>query len=573
MFRLPNAQNTARTRAPVGNITSLGIPAKGINARDALALMKPDTAISLNNVLCEAYGLKTRKGYTEWATNLPPLSPSTPVPVATVMSYYPATASPAPLAGTVRRVGIFTRLITEQPLAATPPAGKLFAARGGVVYDVTAGGVGPWTAEAGVSGAGDYWTWLNFQNIAGAWLLACNNEGGYAIYNGATWSMPVAGTAPGEIDGANPANFVYVIEHKKRLWFIEKNTTKAWYLPVGQITGLVKEFNFGEQFRSGGHLVALSTWTVDGGVGVDDHLIAVSSQGDVVVYKGTDPNSAADWMIQGVWHVGPLPVGRRAVFNTGADVHILSQFGVTPVSLLLGSTELGVVEQRRVTYMIGPLVARLMRQYSGLDGWQVRTLAKEELLIIGIPREAQEHGGQYFALKFPSGGWSLVSDVPYASFVNVDAAVFSGTNDGRVVRAFDGPLDNVLVNDVRSGVPIQCQVTPSYQALGAPGVNKRIMLIRPTFITTITPTLKIQVLTDYGPPKPGVTPTLPDIASSRWDEDRWNQARWSGVQDPIKEWFGCHGVGFVATAQLDYKCTGDTVLASIDFWTEQGGVM
>lgn len=573
MFRLAGPQNTRRARPQVGAITPLAIPAKGINARDSLALMGPENAISLVNVLCEPYGLRTRKGYSEWAKNLPPLDPPTVTPVATVMMHYPAlTPTLVALAKPMSARPIFTRLLTEPRAPATPPVGTLFAARDGKLFNVTAGGVGPWVAEAGVAGASDFWTWLNFQNLAGSFLVATNDAGGYALYNGAAWVVPVMGSGAGQIDGIDPAKFCFVVEHKKRLWFIEKDSTKSWYLPVGQITGLAKEFNFGEQFKHGGHLVALACWTVDGGIGVDDYFVAVSSQGDVALYKGTDPDSPTDWAIVGVWHVGALPVGRRPVVNTGADVYILSQFGVTPISLLLNAPQQGLLEQRRTTYLIAPLIARLMREFSNLTGWQIYTLPKEELFLIGVPREAQQFGGQYFVLKLSTGGWSLTKDVPYASFVNADQSVFAGTNDGRVVRAFDGPLDNVLIGS-QVGVPIQCQVTPAYQPLGAPGYQKMILLIRPTFITTITPTLRLQILTDYGPPKPAVVPTLPDISVSRWNEDLWDTAKWSGVQDPIHRWLGCHGVGFAATAQLDYKAGGDTVLASIDFWTQQGGVM
>lgn len=573
MFRVATAQNTPRARPPVGSLTPLAIPAKGINARDSLALMGPEYAISLVNVLCEPYGLRTRRGYTEWAKNLPPLNPPNVVPVATMMHYYPATAVVAVLDKLVAARSIITRLLVEGRAASVPPVGKLFAARGGKVFDVTAGGIGPWVEEAVVAGASDYWTWMNFQNVAGSFLVAANNAGGYAIYNGAAWSMPVAGAGVGQIDNVDPALFCHVVEHKKRLWFVKKGSTSGWYLPVGQITGAATEFNFGEQFRSGGHLVALASWTVDGGVGIDDHLVAVGSQGDIVVYKGDDPDDPSSWALRGVWHVGALPVGRRSVFNTGGDVHILSQFGITPLSVLLNSsTELGVIEQRRVSYLIGPLIARLMRDYSALQGWQIRTLPKEELIVLGVPREAQQFGGQYFAMKVTSGGWSLVKDVPYASFVTIDNAIFAGTFDGRVVRAFDGPLDNVLIGET-TGAAIQCQVTPAFQPLGSPGAQKRVLLIRPTFITTITPTLRLRILLDYGPPKPANVPTLPDLAESKWNEDLWNVGQWSGVQDPIHEWLGCHGVGFAATAQLDYKTGGDTVLAALDFWTEQGGVM
>src|SRR5262245_21200697 len=307
MFRLATPQNTRRSRGEVGNLTSLAIPAKGINARDSLALMGPDNAISLVNVLCEAYGLRTRKGYSEWATNLPPLSPSGVMPVYTMMHWYPATAVVTPLTRAMTARSSMTRLMVAEPRSVTAaPVGKLFAARGGSLYDVTNGGVGPWTAQAGISAAGDFWTWLNFQNVAGSFLVVTNDAGKYAYYNGSTWTVPTMGTGAGQIDGVDPAKFCFVIEHKERLWFIEEQTAKAWYLPVGQITGIAKPFSFGEQFRHGGHLVALACWTVDGGVGVDDYLVAVGSQGDVALYKGTDPDSASAWAIQGVWHIGAL---------------------------------------------------------------------------------------------------------------------------------------------------------------------------------------------------------------------------------------------------------------------------
>src|SRR5262245_58448368 len=156
MFRLATQQNTPRSRPNVGVITPLRLPVKGLNTRDALAAMGPDSAINLSNVLVDSYGLRTRKGYIEWAINLPSNSN-----VSTVMNYYPATIAPVAAA-----------------LGATlvPPVGKLFAAtNGGRLYDVTAGGVGPWASQAGVLGPSDFWSWLNFQNVAGSFLIIANH--------------------------------------------------------------------------------------------------------------------------------------------------------------------------------------------------------------------------------------------------------------------------------------------------------------------------------------------------------------------------------------------------------------
>jgi hypothetical protein len=574
MFRVATTQNTPRAQAQLGTLSPLAIPAKGLNARDVLALMGPEYAISMVNAMCEPYGLRTRKGYTEWANNLPAA-----VPVRTMLHYYPATANPpSALSKIMRAKPISLRLFAEARVAAFPPAGKLFAATFGHLYDVTAGGPGPWTAEAGVGApsAGDYWTWINFQNLAGSFLVACNNDGGYSYYDGAAWHTPVAGAGVGEINGCDPAKFCFVVEYMKRLWFVEKDSTRAWYLPVSQITGTVTEFNFGEQFAHGGHLVALARWTVDAGTDMNDNLVAVSSQGDVVVYQGTDPSTVDTFSLKGVWYVGPLPIGRRSVINTGADVHILSQFGVTPLSRLLTTIDMAQQETMRLTYMISPLIARLMREASNLEGWKIVTIAKEELFLIGIPRDALEFGGQFFGLKISTGGWSLLNHLPYASFTSVDADTFAGTFDGRIVRAFDGPLDNVLMG-ATAGEPIKCQVTPAYNSMEqsfTTGAQQKVFkMLRPTFISTATPSVSVAILTDYGGPSAGVVPTVPEIAEALWDVDLWDEAEWSGVQDPVKWWIGINGVGFTGTAQIDYICGGDTVLASIDFWTERGGVL
>jgi len=66
---------------------------------------------------------------------------------------------------------------------------------------------------------------------------------------------------------------------------------------------------------------------------------------------------------------------------------------------------------------------------------------------------------------------------------------------------------------------------------------------------------------------------LPIIVDSYWDIDKWDEARWAGLHEPIRNWLGVHGIGFVGTVQMDYRASGDTLLTSIDFWTQQGGVM
>jgi hypothetical protein len=39
------------------------------------------------------------------------------------------------------------------------------------------------------------------------------------------------------VDGVNPKTFVFVTVYRNRLWFIEQNSTRAWYLGTGVIAG------------------------------------------------------------------------------------------------------------------------------------------------------------------------------------------------------------------------------------------------------------------------------------------------------------------------------------------------
>lgn len=588
MFR-GAGQVVRKAQEATGKITTLAVPYKGLNARSPFSATGPEFAISLRNAIPESFGLRTRKGYTEWAREIPGGS----VPVNSILSYFPAVAAVSTSAP-MQKEDLSTLMFNTRVSRAGTPPGQLFAAKGDLIYNVTAGGVGPWVPEVGVSGAGSYWNGVNFQNIAGAFLCVCNEQGGYAIYGTATgWEMPIQGTLPGQINGVNPATLCLVTIWKRRLWFIQLGTTKAWYLPVDSITGDATEFDFGSLFPHGGTLAYLANWTVEGGAGIDDNLVAISSQGDVAIYKGTDPDTADTFSQIGVWYVGPLPVGRRQVLSTGGEVYILSQFGVMPVSRLLQTTSLAAEDQQHLSFNVDPIVARLMQDYSTFQGWQIVDLAKEELLVIGIPKEATQFGGMYLAYKATTQGWAFLTDTTYASLVNIGALIYAGTTDGRVVRAFDGPLDNVLLSAnligsfsnafssafgggyglSSTGLGIACQVTPAYQPMGDPGYVKRFTMVRPSFTARVVPTLTLQILTDYGAPAPPVSPTLPIDTQAKWDVALWDVGKWTGILPPIRNWLGCSGYGFSATVQLDYVTGGDTLLTAIDFWSEQGGVM
>lgn len=536
---------TAKQKAPkglpaTGELTPLTVPYKGLNARSPFAVMDGQYAISAINVTAEAFGMRSRKGYLEWANSIPG---GTLIPVSTIMSYWPATAV----------------------------ANKIFAAKGNVIYNVTAGGTGPWVAELGVAGTSDYWTAINYQNIAGSFMTITNDNGGYSYYNGAAWATPTMGVGVGQIANVNPALFCHVAQWGKRLWFTEKNSTRAWYLPAENITGAATAFDFGSEFSKGGYLVMIVSWTIDGGNGMDDKLVAVGSNGDVVIYAGTDPATPDTFSKVGSFNCGPLPSGRRCASQDGGEVYILSQLGLVPLSKLLIATSISAEAQQHISYLVDPLITSFMKSYAYSAGWQLFSLPREELQLIGVPRASLTRNCEFLAYKVPTQAWSTVKDTTYAHMVTIGTTIYAGTTDGRVVKAYEGQLDNILIGQT-TGNPIKCQVTPAYNPLGdKAGFQRRITMVRPSFLGAAAPVVSVKVLVDYSPAGALTVPSLPTIQDSQWNLGVWDTAKWGGLLAPIRKWLGCYGVGYAATPQIDYACAGDTLLTSIDFWTIPGG--
>lgn len=594
MFAQP--QRVHRAVDQNGQIMAGRLPVGGINTRDPLARMPPDDAIDLINLLVDHFGLSSRGGYEWWAYNLPGNAK-----VPTLMSYYPATSGPS---GVRRLQSNVYSLPDVVPLADITVSGQLFACTNLAIFDITAGGGGPWTAQTGVGGvSSDYWTWLNFQNAGGNFLLACNNEGAYVSYGGAAFSdgfsngfstatsgftRVTEGVSAGQINGINPDLFVYLMVWKRRVWFIEKESSRAWYLPVEQITGTATQFDFGPHFRHGGRLVALVNWTLDGGEGIDDYLVAVSSEGDIVIFKGYDPDSADTdpnaFQLHGIWYVGALPLGYRTVDPYGGDVYILSLQGVTALSELVSGSGGPTADQHSsfigdVSSKINPIITVYMRESSRNLGWELKFLPTVDMMAIHSPQVVIREGVNIFARKLEQGAWSRLADLPIATLMSHDALVFGGgdpvalsTAGGKVYLMFENTIDDVPPNS-SLGAPrgINLRVIPAYSDFGAPGMLKSFPMVRPSILVEAKPSLGVKILIDYQNPAYVSVPTLPQVIASFWDVDLWNVGLWGGTPTPVRKWLGTIGAGFAGTVQMDFVGLGRFRLTNIDFWVKAGG--
>lgn len=549
MFRTPATGPSGFPRTH--EIKTGPAPVGGLNARDPLPAMPPQDAVKLVNWIPDVGGVRSRKGYVEWAINFP-----SDKAVETVMPYLGPDASfPA---------GTFLTTPTTMP-------GTLFAATEDGIYDVTSQTNAPVLSQA-LSGA-DFAGWIShcaMTNAGGTFLLCCSESDGYLYYNGATWAIPTMGGGAGQIANVDPADFVHVLVWKNRAWFVERDSTRCWYLGVDSITGAATKFDFGPLLKKGGHVAYLANWTIDAGTGVDDFLVVVGSNGDVLVYKGTDPSSSTTFGLVGTWFVGQIPVGRRGYCQYGGDLVLVSAEGVFPVSYVTrGGADLLVASSKEYSSKISPLMGASLRSTFTIRGWQLMLHPTERLLLVNVPDINTSVNFQY-AMSTVLNAWTTFEGIPTYCYGISAGYAFAGTQDGRVLLILSGGGDAVEYGET-VGSPISGFVQPSFSYFDTPALEKIFHMARATFLSLDEPQYVADVNVNFEVADPYGVPEYNPIDLARWDQDAFEQAKWVGGIRAWSEWISTPALGFCGSLALKTSVPGDTVLASVDYMFEVGG--
>lgn len=520
MIRAPALRRGPARGLQKSQTTSLPPPTGGWNAHDPLAAMPAGDAVVLENWFPKAGDVEIRPGAIQWATGF----------------------ASAPLS----------------LMAWNGPASqKLFAATATGIYDVSAGAAIGAPVTAVTSG---YVRSTNFQVAGGQYLVVVNGTDKLKLYNGTTW-QDIDGTSTPAITGLATTSLDHVAVSCRRLWFVGKNSTSAWYLPVAQVGGALTEFALGQVFSRGGRLVAISTWTVDGGDGADDYTVFVSSEGEVAVYKGTDPASAATFYKVGVYYIGE-PIGKNCFCKYGGDLLLLTQNGLFPLSRALQSAT--VNRESALTSKIDSAFAEAASLYGANPGWQVISYPKGNVLLVNIPITAT-YTVQY-AMNTITGAWCKFTGWTANAWEVFGEFLYFASLD-KTAKAWTGRSD--------FGAAIVARGQQAYNHFRVMGRTKHFKLVRPLVVIDGEITLQLGFDYDYASlPFDSAVTTAPNIGSL-WDTARWDQVVWAPDSEAKREWvtvFGqeCFSAAFrlqVATKSVNVKWS------ATDFVYEVGGVL
>lgn len=388
---------------------------------------------------------------------------------------------------------------------------KLFSAAGTQIFDITAGGV----AVSVVTGqTGARWSVQQYTNVGGSFLRLVNGVDTPLLYDGTTWATTaITGT------GLTANNLSVVCAYRSRLWFIEKNTTKIWYLATDAVSGAATAFPVGGSMKYGGVLVAMGVWSIPNQQGITQCLVFITSEGEILVYTGSDPTTAGGFTLLGTFKIGK-PMGYdRCLLNVGADLAIMTTDGIIPitkaVSLDRGATDLG-----SITAPIAPTWLQTVAD-NGMtsDEWQLTGFARRRMAVVNLPEGA---GPYQYVMNTETGAWCRFYGLAATCWGVWQDRLFFGTASGNVCEAEVGSND--------SGNPIDCLMVGAWQRFGDGISPKYSTMIGASLQSGASTNIYLGVSADYSVTIPAALANLlPTTNPAKWDVSFWDQSYFVGT--------------------------------------------
>lgn len=504
-------------------------PVKGLNFRKPAINLDPQEALLLDNILPKASSGELRAGYVVYTTGIP---------------------------GAVVTLAPFIGNATDDK--------RVFAFNDqGDIYDVTHPGEHIVSLARTTQRDGN-WDYTNSQGPVENYLILVSPEGGYWTYSKSD------GLKQREITGdAKGKRFSAVFNWKDRVWLIEENSTKAYYLGTGAIQGEAQMFDFGPVMNQGGWLSYGSNWTFNAGYDIDDYLVLVTSSGEVIVYKGYDPSDINTFNLQGVWYIGKTPVGNKCFTQFGGEMFVMSSLGVVPISKLVNGQ---VANEYSVSSAnVAPKLHAVFTEYCNDFGWEMDMIYNQSFLMLKTPiQRSGKHS--YWVMNVQTGAWGTISGMPMNCATQVDEKVYFGTANGEVCVAFVGDTDaSTILGD--AGRPIIGRYMGGFSDYGDPTHLKIWQLARPVFMSKDTPSVGVRMLTEYDQAMPSIDMLGGGGSGGRFDDDNWNQCVWAGGANTFTAWSGLNGMGYYGAIGMSVTGPAATQYISTNVTLTVGGAM
>jgi hypothetical protein len=347
--------------------------------------------------------------------------------------------------------------------------------------------------------------------------------------------------------------FHIVVAHMNRLFFADQGNLAVYYLPLQTKAGEVKILPLNAYFKRGGFIKAMYTWSVDGGVGIDDMLAIFTSNGECAIFAGSDPDS--NFSLKGIFRFD-APMSKHSIVNYGGELYVLISTGLVPMSTLMKaeSEQLGQVDKSVLSMFMADST-----RYADRPGWQAILNPQSGRVFCNAPQGAPNVYHQ-MVRHMPRPVWSQFEGVPARCWAWMYPYMWFGDDKGNIYQGHTS-----FLND--DGKPIQVDVQMAWSQYKTPGV-KHFKMIKVYFTSDGEVQMALDVKVDYDLTRPE---NFPDVTfrqpGASWDTATWDVDYWASGPLPNSNWTGVGRLGrvggprFTAAIQdCEFSITGFDVI-------------
>lgn len=481
------SQHSAFRRVPVNpqvatkqETITFPAPVRGLVLNENESYMQPGGAVVVDNWRPTLKGVAVRGGHTQWAA-LPETTP-----VISMFSYKSGAIA------------------------------KMFAGNATKLYDVTT--VTPVVVKTG-QGDGNY-SASQLANSGGDFLIAVNDSGDFPLrFDGTTWTVLNADQINGPVGTTveHGRNLVHVCKYRNRWFFIESNSMNAWYLGLNSVSGTLQQIPLSGAATKGGKLLYCATWSIDAGDGIDDKIVFGTDLGEIIVFTGSDPSTAASWRQEGRYDMSP-PLGKNATLQVGGDLLVACVDGILPTS--------GAITKDRAELELAAISRSIKTMWRDevnakrASPWTMCKWDEYGAIFVTLPMGTAGNT-RCLTVNAATGAWARYTGWDAMAFAKLGANMFFGTQGGKIMQADQTGKDN--------GSPYVCTLVGGWEVFQSPSQTITWKQARASFSSRSGEPFQPQLAatTDYvvsipTPPSAGADPGVLDL----WDQGLWDVALW-----------------------------------------------
>ena len=395
-------------------------------------------------------------------------------------------------------------------------------------------------------------------------LYLCNGVDTPQVYTGTGNAANVTFTCT-----AGLSNLITCAAYKRRLYFIQKNTMSVWVHASVDVPGtggspkLDEILDIKYVMTRGGHLLFAGSYTNQTASTSQDLFFAVSSEGEIVFYSGKGPS---DWSLVAHYYIAK-PVGYRAFVRVDADVWIITQDGIVPVSALFQSDSATAL--MTVSAKVNPLISAGAQLLPFGHDWLGFVWPRGRRVYISVPQSSTEN--YFLVYSQDTKGWTTfrLFDGQHA---NTSCYAFEypfyASQTGDVFKGETGQADAITATS--SGQAITFAGRTAFSFYGSRGNYKAFKDIRPLLKVKKGVTLALGLDTDFKRSNVVTTVTTPTSTFTAWGSP-WGSP-WSADIEYSFDRYATKGQGHSAAVRFGGSIKNTTLdIYGFEIRYDQGG--